>query len=87
MEALAQDFAAKVEGAGSLDEIEALLLSRPDVASAQRSDYLLKSYPPQRMILVEIQQSDGSTLRKEVVFFELGDGRFQFREMRDSATR
>lgn len=85
-ERLERELAARVEGAGSLEEAEGSLLSLPEVISARRMDFLMKSNPPQRIIELELRDAGGFAVRKEIVFWEVEDGRFRFRELRDSAT-
>jgi hypothetical protein len=72
-----------VDNARSLDELEAWFKAQPGVRSVQRTDYLLKSHPPQRNFIVEFLLHDGSSMVKIVNFLELSDQRFQFRKLRD----
>jgi hypothetical protein len=72
-----------IESAESLDEIEAWLRAQQGVKSVQLADYLLKSYPPQREFIVEFNMQDGSTVRKIINIFDLGNQQFEFHELRD----
>ena len=72
-----------IESAESLDEIEAWLRVQQGVKSVQLTDYLMKSYPPQREFIVEFSMQDGSTVRKIVNIFDLGNQQFEFHELRD----
>lgn len=75
--------ASTIDSAGSLDEIEAWLREQQGVKSVQLTDYLMKSYPPQREFLVEFSTQDGSTVRKIINIFDLGNQQFEFNELRD----
>lgn len=72
-----------IESAESLDEIEAWLRAQQGVKSVQLTDYLMKSYPPQREFIVEFSMQDGSTVRKIINIFDLGNQQFEFHELRD----
>jgi hypothetical protein len=82
-EALKKTLATVVDSAGSLDEIEAWLKSQQYVKSVQLADYLLKSNPPQRDFIIEFSMEDGSTVKKIVNIFDLGNQQFQFHTLRD----
>jgi hypothetical protein len=82
-EALEKSLAATINNARSLDEIEAWLLSQQCVKSVRLADYLLKSNPPQRDFFVEFRMEDGSTVKKIVNIFDLGNQQFQFHKLRD----
>lgn len=72
-----------VAHARSLDEIAAWLASQPSVRSVTLANYLLKSNPPQRDFRVEFGMKNGSTVTKIVNVVDAGNGRFQFRTLRD----
>ena len=72
-EAFQKTLAAAISSARSLDEIEAYLKSHRFVKSVQLADYLLKSNPPQRDFIVEFGMEDGSTVKKIVNIFDLGN--------------
>lgn len=72
-----------VDSAKSLDEIETWLRSQQGVKSVQLADYLMKSNPPQREFLVEFGMQDGSTVKKIINIFDLGNQQFKFHELRD----
>lgn len=82
-EAFEKALAAAVDGARSLEEIEAWLTSQPAAVSVRLADYLLKSNPPQRDFVVEFRTADDSTVTKVVNVFDLGDQRFRFHKLRD----
>lgn len=75
--------ASAIDSVRSLDEIEAWLKSQQGVKSVQLADYLLKSYPPQRDFIVEFSMQDGSTVKKIVNIFDLGNQQFKFNKLRD----
>ncbi len=72
-----------INNAGSLEEIESWLRSQQGVKSVQLADYLMKSNPPQREFIVEFSMQDGSTVRKIINIFDLGNQQFEFHELRD----
>jgi hypothetical protein len=82
-EVLGKTLASAIDSARSLGEIEAWLRSQQYVESVQLAGYLLKSNPPQRDLIVEFSTEDGSTIRKIVNIFDLGDQRFRFHKLRD----
>lgn len=82
-EVLGKKFAAAIESAGSLYEIEAWFRSQECVKSVELTQYLLKSNPPQRELIVEFNTRDGSAVTKIVNIFDLGNGQFRFHELRD----
>lgn len=82
-EALHKTLAAAIASAGSLEEIGAWLKSQQCVKSVQLADYLLKSNPPQRDFIVEFKMVGGSTVKKIVNIFDLGNQQFQFHKLRD----
>jgi len=71
----------EVASARSLVEIEAWLKLQPFVDSVELVDYLLKSNPPQRVFIVEFKTMGGSTVKKIVTIFDLGNQQFQFHEL------
>ena len=75
--------ASAIDSAESLDEIEAWIRSQQGVKSVQLADYLMKSNPPQREFIVEFNMQDGSTVKKIVNIFDLGNRQFKFHELRD----
>lgn len=75
--------ASAIESAESLDEIEAWLRAQQGVKSVQLTDYLMKSNPPQREFIVEFSMQDGSTVKKVINIFDLGNQQFEFHELRD----
>ena len=72
-----------VEGATSLEEIEAWLLSQPGVKSVRLADHLAKSHPPQRDFVVELEDAGGGATTKVVNVVDFAGQRFQFRTLRD----
>jgi len=82
-----QDFKKKiasvVDSANSLEKIDSWLKSQQCIKSVQLADYLLKSNPPQRDFIVEFNMEDGSTVKKIVNIFDLGNHQFKFHELRD----
>ena len=83
LEAFQETLAATIASARSLDEIEAWLKSQQRVKSVQLAGYLLKSNPPQRDFIVEFETVDGSTVKKIVNIFDLGNQQFRFHKLRD----
>lgn len=75
--------ASVIDNARSLEEIEAWLRSQQGVKSVQLADYLMKSNPPQRNFLVEFSIQDGSTVKKIINIFDLGNQQFKFHELCD----
>lgn len=75
--------ASAIESAESLDEIETWLRAQQGVKSVQLTDYLMKSNPPQREFIVEFSMQDGSTVKKVINIFDLGNQQFEFHELRD----
>jgi hypothetical protein len=69
--------------AHSLDEIEASIRAYSCVRSVQRSDYLMKSNPPQRDIVIECETGDGAVVRKILNVTVLDDREFRFNGVRD----
>lgn len=74
--------AAAIARARSLEEIEAWLNAQPRVRSVHLAPYLLKSNPPQRNFIVELEMKDRSITQKIVNLFDKGD-RFEFHKLRD----
>ena len=83
LEALQKTLPGVIASARSLDEIGAWLKSQQGVKSVQLADYLSKSNPPQRDFIVELKTVGGSTVKKIVNIFDLGNQQFQFRQLRD----
>ena len=83
LEALEKSLPAAIAGARSLNEIESWLKSQPGVKAVQLADYLAKSYPPQRDFIVELKTTDGSTVKRIVNIFDLGNEQFEFRQLRN----
>lgn len=83
VEVVEQTLAPTVDGARSIDEIDGWLRSQRSVVSVRLADYVLESNPVQRELFVEFRLQDGSTLTKIVNIFDLGQGKFQFHELRD----
>ncbi len=82
-DALQKTLAAVIVSARSLDEIEAWLTSQQCVKSVQLENYLLKSNPPQRDFTVEFRMENGSTVKKIINIFDLGNQQFRFHKLRD----
>lgn len=82
-----QDFEKKiasvVDSASSLEGIDAWLKSQKCIKSVQLANYLLKSNPPQRDFIVEFNIENGSTVKKIVNVFDLGNSHFKFHMLRD----
>ena len=83
LEVFQETLVAAIASARSLDEIEAWLKSQQCVKSVQLAGYLLKSNPPQRDFIVEFKTVDGSTVKRIVNIFDLGNQQFQFHKLRD----
>ncbi len=83
LEAFQETLATAIASAQSLEEIEAWLRSQQCVKSVLLTDYLLKSNPPQRDLIVEFKLADGSTAKKVVNIFDSGNQQFQFHKLRD----
>jgi hypothetical protein len=80
-EILESTLANSINNAQSLDEIESWLKSQKCIKSVQLVDYLLKSNPPQRDIIVEFSMEDGSTVKRTINFYDLGNQKFQFHQL------
>ena len=80
---LAKALPGVADNARSLDEIAAWLRAQPGVESVELADYLLKSNPPQRDFIVSCRARDGSTVRKALNVYVLGEEKFQFNCVRD----
>jgi len=83
LERFERSLSTAVDGARSLDQIAAWLRSQAFVRSVKQTDYLAKSNPPQRDIIVELALEDGSTTTKAVNLYSLGEEGFRFRQLRD----
>jgi len=83
LEALQKALPAAIASAKSLDEIRGWLKSQQGVKSVELAAYLSKSNPPQRDFIVELKTVAGSTVKKIVNIFDLGNQQFQFRKLRD----
>jgi hypothetical protein len=83
IEKIATRLGTIIDQARSTAEIEAWLRSQKCVKSVELADYLLKSDPPQRDFIVEFRLQDGSTLKKVVNMYDLGNERYRFHELRD----
>lgn len=83
LENFERSLANAVDSARSLEQIDSWLKSQQFVRSVHQTDYLLKSNPPQRDIIIELEMADGSTSRKVVNVFSLGDEQFRFHQLRD----
>jgi hypothetical protein len=75
--------ATAIASARSLGEIEAWLKSQQCVKSVRLAKYLLKSNPPQRDFIVELEMKDGSIAKNIVNIFDKGDQQYQFHKLRD----
>jgi hypothetical protein len=71
-----------VARAKSIAEIAQWLEEQPFVASVQTMDYLRKTAPPQREILVELRTGDASIESRRVTIYELGPDQFQLHRLR-----
>lgn len=82
-----QKFQKALEGAiseaRSLEEIARWLQAQQQVKSVQLAPYLLKSNPPQRKFMVEFELARGSSVKKVVYIYDLGNYRFQFNKLSD----
>jgi hypothetical protein len=83
LEVFQQNLAAVVDSARSLDEIQAWLNSQQSIESVRLGDYLLKSNPPQRDLIVQFKAVDGSIVNKVATIFDLGNQQFRFNKLRD----
>jgi hypothetical protein len=82
-EVFQRNLASVIASARSLDEIVSWLKSQPFVVSIELSDYLLKSNPPQREFIVEFKAASGSTVKKIVNIFDIGNQQFQFHKLHE----
>jgi len=80
---LEKEFCDAIESAGSLHEIGAWFKSQEYIKSIELTQYLLKSNPPQRELIVEFNTRGGSAVTKIINFFELGNGLFRFHKLRN----
>ena len=69
--------------AHSLDEIETWIRAHRCVKSVELAPHLLKSNPPQRDFVIECGTQDGTTVRKVLDIYVLGNRKFQFNSLRD----
>jgi hypothetical protein len=69
--------------AHSLDEIEAWIRAHRCVKRVALADYLLKSNPPQRDLIIECGTKDGTVIKKILNIYVLSDQKFQFNSLRD----
>lgn len=67
----------------SIADLESWLNAQPCTAAVQVGQYLLKTNPPRREILVAFRQHDGSVLQQIIVIDEIDPLTLQFHEMRD----
>jgi hypothetical protein len=68
--------------AKSIEEITQWLEAQQFVASVRVMDYLRKSEPPQREILIELKMEDASIERRAVTIYDLGPEQFQLHGLR-----
>ena len=84
LEAFENALAGVIGSAGSLGEIEAWLKSQQCITDVRVSDYLLKSNPPQRAIVIKMMITPGNTeMTKIVTIFDLGLKGFRLQKVRD----
>ncbi|MFC0666202.1 hypothetical protein ACFSKY_05415 [Azotobacter chroococcum] len=83
LEALKNRLSPAINQARSLKEIESWIRSQPSVKSVELADHLLKSNPPQREFFVELKMEDGTTVKKIINIFELGNQRFKFHKLHE----
>jgi hypothetical protein len=83
IESLEKILVAVISRAKSLHEIEMWLKSQQGIKSVEVEDYLLKSYPPQRDLIVEFNMKDGSIVTKIVNVYDLGNQNFRFHKIRN----
>jgi len=63
---LTETLADVIQGIGSLEELEGWLSSQHCVESVRTGDYLIKTEPPQKELLVIFKMDDGSTVTKVI---------------------
>lgn len=83
LEVRQEELAAAVDGSASLREIEAWLRAQQQVKSVEVADYLLKSNPPQREIIVVVDTLEGATATKVINIFQMPDGKLRFHKLCD----
>jgi hypothetical protein len=73
---------AAITTSASLEAIAAALASEPGVVSVRVADYLLKSYPPRRDLVVEVRGGPGPNVRVIVQLDELDERRYTLHALR-----
>ena len=74
---------AAIATSRSLEAIAAALATEPGVVSVRVADYLLKSYPPRRDLVVEVRGGGpGPTVRVIVQLDELDERRYTLHALR-----
>jgi hypothetical protein len=63
---LTETLADVIQHIGSLEELEEWLRSQHCVDSVRTADYLIKTEPPQKELLVTFKMHDGSTVTKAI---------------------
>jgi hypothetical protein len=71
-----------VAHAKSIADIEQWLTIQPFVASVRVMDYLRKSEPPQREILIDLTTAHAGIQSNSLTILELGPNQFQLRRLR-----
>ena len=87
---VADDFAkmeplltSKISSATSLDDVLRWLKSQACVQSVLLTDYLIKTEPPRRELLVDFKMRDGSVSHKALDVAVLADGQLRFAGIHD----
>ena len=73
-----REISIAIKGASSLADIEEWCRRQAFVASIEIKPYLLKSNPPQRELIVEINTIGEGVVNRAVHFYELGEGSYKF---------
>jgi len=83
LDGFTQALARVIAKAQSIGEIAQWLNDQPLVASVQVADYLRKTQPPQREILLQLRDDSAGLRSKSVTIYELGAQQFQLHRLRD----
>ncbi|MET0385641.1 MAG: hypothetical protein ABW321_06765 [Polyangiales bacterium] len=71
-----------VDAASALDEIAAWLRAQPGVELVQVSDYVLKSWPPQRELIFHVRLPAGELVQRIARIEERGPRVFSLHDVR-----
>lgn len=67
----------------SLEELKTWLESQKCIQSVRLEDFLIKTNPPQRELIIECKDNNESVFTKIINIFVLNDGEFSLNQLRD----